>query len=241
MTGPRPRLLLGTEHPCSYLEGRQARSVFIDPQLPLDAHRYGTLLELGFRRSGGYVYRPACVACRECRPVRIRIADFRASRNQRRCLKRNAGLRLSTELKLDAEHYGLYRRYLKARHPGAGMDPEDREAFRAFLASAWGSSEILTARDDQGRLMAGGVIDHVPHGLSAVYTYFDPDAEERGLGTWMILAQVEHARRLGLDYLYLGYWIRGSAKMDYKQRFRPLEVLNDGGWERLPPAGPGFD
>lgn len=239
MTGPRPRLLLGTEHPCSYLQGRQARSVFIDPQMPLDPARYGALLELGFRRSGGYVYRPACVACQECRPVRIPVAAFEPNRTQRRTLKRNDDLQLSTELKLDAEHYGLYRRYLHQRHPGGGMDPEDREAFRAFLASAWGGSEILTARDSANRLLAGGVMDHVPQGLSAVYTYFEPDAGERSLGTWMILAQIEHARRLGLPYLYLGYWIHGSTKMNYKRAFRPLEVLGESGWEPL--DGPAHD
>ena len=168
--------------------------------------------------------------------MRIPVAAFEPNRAQRRNLKRNSDLQLSTELKLDAEHYGLYRRYLQVRHPGAGMDPDDREAFRAFLASAWGGSEILTARDSGRRLLAGGVMDHVPQGLSAVYTYFEPEAPERGLGTWMILAQVEHARKLGLPYLYLGYWIEGSAKMDYKRNFRPLEVLGEEGWEPFEPA-----
>ena len=234
MTGPRPRLLLGTEHPCSYLARRLARSVFVDPQLRLDAARYGTLLDLGFRRSGSYVYRPACSACQECRPARVPVAEFAPDRGQRRCARDNADLRLSLEGALTDEHYALYRRYLLARHPGGGMDPDDREAFRSFLSSAWGSSEILAVRGAGGRLLAGGVVDRVPHGLSAVYSWFEPEEERRSLGTLMVLSEIGRARALGLTYLYLGYWVPGSATMDYKRRFRPLEVLGPGGWRRGP-------
>ena len=233
MTGPRPRLLLGTEHACSYLKGRLARSVFVDPQLPLDPARYGTLLDLGFRRSGNYVYRPACSACQECRPVRVPVADFAPDRGQRRCRARNADLQLALEPGLGDEQFALYRRYLQARHPGGGMDPDDREAFHAFLSSTWGSAEIVAARDGSGRLLAGGVVDRVPHGLSAVYTWFEPDEGRRSLGTFMILAQIERTRALRLPYLYLGYWVPGSATMDYKRGFRPLQVLGAGGWHSL--------
>jgi leucyl-tRNA---protein transferase len=232
MTGPRPRLLLGTEHRCSYLANRLARSVFVDPAIALDAARYGALLDLGFRRSGAYVYRPACGACQECKPVRLPVAEFRPSRTQRRCLKRNADLVVRADTDLSAEHYALYRRYLYARHPGGGMDPEDRDAFRSFLSSAWGYTEILGARDASGRLLAGGVVDRVPQGLSAVYTYFDPEVLDRSLGTFMILNQIERARALRVPYLYLGYWVPGSEKMDYKRHFRPLELLTPAGWRR---------
>ena len=232
MTGPRPRLLLGTEHACSYLQRRMARSVFVDPQLPLDAARYGSLLDLGFRRSGNYVYRPACSACQECRPVRVPVAEFEPNRSQRRCAKRNADLRLALETGLDGEHFALYRRYLQARHPGGGMDPDDRDAFHAFLSSTWGSAEIIAARDARGRLLAGGVVDRVPQGLSAVYTWFDPTEVKRGLGTFMILAQIERTRALRLPYLYLGYWVAGSRTMDYKRGFEPIEVLGAEGWKR---------
>jgi arginyl-tRNA--protein-N-Asp/Glu arginylyltransferase len=232
VTGPRPRLLLGAEHACSYIERRLARSVFVDPQLRLDPARYGTLLDLGFRRSGNYVYRPACSACQQCRPARVPVAEFAPDRGQRRCRRANDDLRLDAERALTEEHYALYRRYLLARHPGGGMDPDDREAFHAFLSSTWGSSEILAARGRDGRLLAGGVVDRVPHGLSAVYTWFDPEEPRRGLGTFMVLAGIERARALALPYLYLGYWVPGSATMDYKRRFRPLEVLGTGGWRR---------
>lgn len=234
MTGPRPRLLLGTEHPCSYLDRRVARSVFVDPRLALDSGRYGALLELGFRRSGSYVYRPACGACQECRPVRLPVAAFQPDRGQRRCRRRNDDLVLSSETGLDSGHYELYRRYLQARHPGGGMDPQDREAFHSFLSNSWGGTEILAARDRSGRLLAGGVVDRVPEGLSAVYTWFEPDERRRSLGTFMVLAEIERARALGLPYLYLGYWVPGSTTMDYKRNFRPLQVLGPTGWG---PAG----
>ena len=232
MTGPRPRLLLGAEHACSYLERRLARSVFVDPQLRLDAARYGTLLDLGFRRSGNYVYRPACAASHACQPARVPVAGFAPDRSQRRCDRANTDLRVAVEDALSDEHYALYRRYLLARHPGGGMDPDDREAFHAFLSSSWGRSEILAARDRDGRLLAGGVFDRVPQALSAVYAWFEPAQARRGLGTFMVLTGIERARALGLRYLYLGYWVRGSATMDYKRRFRPLEVLGPEGWRR---------
>lgn len=230
MTGPRPQLLLGAEHPCSYLDGHTARSVFVDPGITLDAPRYGRLLDAGFRRSGGFVYRPACRNCQECRPARIPVMQFTADRAQRRCEKRNAGLHTVIETELSAEHYALYRRYLHARHPGGGMDPEDEAAFRSFLSNRWQGPEILAVRGPDGRLLAGAVMDRVPNGLSAVYTYFDPLENARSLGTYAVLKEIEHARRLNLAYLYLGYWVPGSARMDYKRRFRPLEILSAEGW-----------
>lgn len=162
--------------------------------------------------------------------MRLPVAAFRPDRNQRRCLRRNEDLVLSAESALGAGHYELYRRYLRARHPGGGMDPEDREAFHSFLSNSWGGTEILAARDRGGRLLAGGVIDRVPQGLSAVYTWFEPEERRRSLGTFMVLAEIERARALGLPYLYLGYWVPGSATMDYKRAFRPLEVLGASGW-----------
>jgi leucyl-tRNA---protein transferase len=230
MTAQRPRLLLGTEHRCSYLAGRLARSVFVDPQLPVDPASYGALLDLGFRRSGAYVYRPACAACTECRPVRIPVTRFRPDRTQRRCLARNADLQTAVETVLSDEHYALYQRYLRARHTGGGMDADDREAFESFLSNPWGQTGILAMRDARGRLLAGAVMDQVPRGLSAVYTYFDPADSARSLGTYAVLQQIDETAKRGLPYLYLGYWVPGSEKMDYKKHFNPFEILAAGGW-----------
>lgn len=226
------RLLLGNEHPCSYLPGRSARSLFIDPAAALDDDLYGRLLGVGFRRSGRYVYRPACRQCTACRAARIPVGQFAPGRSQRRCLARNADLHTRVTTRADESHYQLYQRYLSARHPDGGMDPGDRDTFDAFLAAPWGRSAILEVRDASDRLLAGAVTDRLPQGLSAVYTWFEPDAAARGLGTFCILQQVAWARSLALPHLYLGYWVSGSRTMDYKRHFRPLEVMTDTGWER---------
>ena len=226
------RLLLGTEHACGYLADRSARSAFIDPEFPLSSLRYGVLLDLGFRRSGAYVYRPACAACKDCLAARVPVAEFQPDRSQRRCLRRNQDLKLGQESSLGEEHYALYRRYLASRHAGGGMNPEDYKAFRTFLECAWGDTQFWTLRQGS-RLLAVAVVDIVPSGISAVYTFFDPDERNRSLGTCAVLRQIEQARAMGKSYVYLGYWVANSPKMDYKRRYRPLEILEKDTWKRL--------
>lgn len=225
------RLYLGTDHPCGYLGGRTARSLFIDPKLTLDARNYSRFLDLGFRRSGDYVYRPHCVGCAACIPARIPVQDFEPNRAQRRCQKLNLGVKLEIGDALQDEHFSLYRRYLRTRHPGGGMDADDEDAFRSFLGCRWLQPQIWSLRE-QGRLIAGAVVDVLPHGLSAVYTFYDPEMPRRGLGTYSVLRQIEQARAVGLPYVYLGYWVPGSETMAYKARFRPMEKLENGRWLR---------
>lgn len=232
MTDARIRLYLGTDHACGYLDTRTARSLFIDPKLPLDARRYAMFLDLGFRRSGDYVYRPHCQGCSACIPARVPVREFVPDRAQRRCLRANRAVEVTIGNDLDDEHFALYRRYLVARHPGGGMDADDREAFSSFLGCRWQQPQIWALRE-HGRLLAGAVVDVLPHGLSAVYTYFEPDLRSRGLGTFAVLTQIARARESGLDYVYLGYWVPDSETMDYKRRFRPLEVLESGHWSRI--------
>ncbi|WP_439641091.1 arginyltransferase [Nevskia sp.] len=232
MTMQSLRLLMGSAHACGYLEDRHARSAFVDPAFPLDPGVYGALLDQGFRRSGDYAYRPMCMNCRACQSARILSQEFVPDRAQRRCWQRNQDLQLSITLRLTDEHYALYRRYLAARHQNGGMDPEDADAFREFLACGWGATEFWEFRLAQ-ELVAVAVIDRVPQGLSAVYTFFDPNRTSRGLGTYAILSQIDRARAESLPHVYLGYWVSGSAKMDYKRRFQPLEVLRGGHWQRL--------
>lgn len=227
----RVRLLLGSEHICGYLPNRRARSAFIDPGYALDAVRYGALLDQGFRRSGGYVYRPMCMLCSACQPARIVVDEFAYRRTHRRCLAQNQDVQHKIGLELTDEHFQLYRRYLRERHPDGGMDPDDAEAFYEFLNCPWGETEFWEFRA-RGALLAVSVVDRIPQGLSAVYTFFEPDAPLRGLGTFAILEQVRIAREEGLPYVYLGYWVPGSATMDYKRSFRPLELLNVAGWQR---------
>lgn len=232
MSATQARLLLGQEHPCGYLPGQTARSLFVDPELRIDRARYQALLELGFRRSGKLAYRPACAACSACHPARVPVAEFRPGRSQRRCQQRNADLGVQVESTLDDEHFELYRRYLSVRHPHGGMDPEDREGFSTFLTPPWGAAEVLAFRTRAGTLLAGAVCDRLPGGLSAVYTYFEPTQDRRSLGTLAVLEQLQRARQLGLAYLYLGFWVPGAQTMDYKARFRPLELLTPDGWRR---------
>ncbi|MDE0855349.1 MAG: arginyltransferase [Nevskia sp.] len=235
------RLLVGSSHSCGYLPQRSARSAFVDPAFPLTDGLYGALLDQGFRRSGNYAYRPMCHLCRSCRSVRIAVDEFRPDRSQRRCLRDNADLALRVVTRLHDEHYQLYRRYLRARHAGGGMDPDDSEAFREFLGCSWGCTEFWEFRRE-GELLALSVVDRIPQGYSAVYTFFAPELPARSLGTYAILRQVAQAQQQRLPYVYLGYWVEGSEKMDYKRRFQPLEVLQPSGWARLRriAAGDGF-
>lgn len=229
------RLFLSTEHACGYLPGLLARSAFVDPDAGLGPAHYQRLLELGFRRSGDHTYRPHCRECARCVPVRIDVRQFRAGRSQRRCLAANEDLRMTVERRLSDEHYALYRDYLQSRHAGGGMDPQDRKAFHAFLECSWLDVRYWCFRAGT-RLLAVAVVDHLPQALSAVYTFFDPAEQARGLGTLAILEQIRLARGAGLEHVYLGYWVEGSQKMDYKRRFQPLEALHGTHWQALPPA-----
>jgi arginine-tRNA-protein transferase len=168
--------------------------------------------------------------------VRIPIAEFVPSRGQRRCLARNADVEMRVlPAQRSEEQFALYRRYLVARHPGGGMDDHGIFEFDQFLVGAWAQGRFLELRErDSHRLLAVAVTDLVgDDALSAVYTFYDPDAAARGLGTLAILKQVEWARREGRNHLYLGYWIAGHGKMDYKRRFRPLEGFDGRGWRPL--------
>lgn len=227
----RVRLYLSTEHACGYLSGRAARNAYLDPEFPLDPQRYAFLLAQGFRRSGVHVYRPHCLGCQQCIAARIPAREFAQNRNQRRCRARNSGLRFRIVPALSDQHFKLYGRYLDARHPGGGMDGENREAFHGFLECAWNSTEFWEWRDGD-RLVCVAVVDRVPGALSAVYTFFDPAESARSLGTFAVLEQVELARSAHLEYVYLGYWVPDSVKMDYKKYFQPLQVLTARGWKR---------
>lgn len=225
------RVFQTLEHPCGYYPERRSRNLVIDPLAKGLAQAYGQAVEKGFRRSGGHVYRPHCASCRACVAARVDAAAFAPDRSQRRTLKRNADLevRVQPALRTD-ENFALYRRYLRARHAHGGMDNPGEDDFDRFLSAPWSPTRFVEFRRD-GRLLAVAVTDVLPHGLSAVYTFFDPDFPERSLGTFAILAQIELTRQHGLPHLYLGYWIDGHPKMHYKARFRPLQVLTAQGWQ----------
>ena len=219
------------EHACSYLESRTARTVFVDPRLPLDNGHYSRLIRQGMRRSGRYIYQPGCPTCSSCQSLRIPVERFRPNRNQRRCWRRNADLRVIQRPPVYVrEHFDLYRHYMSMRHPGSGMDQHDPERYMEFLVCDWSETLFLEIR--RGRdLVAVAVTDRVADGLSAVYTFYDPDLTRRSLGTYGILAQIEHARMNAMPHVYLGYWIAESPKMRYKTDFQPAETFSAGHWK----------
>ncbi|MEO5566481.1 MAG: arginyltransferase [Luteimonas sp.] len=224
------------EHPCGYWPQRTARDLVLDPSDERLPQLYPLALESGFRRSGDIVYRPHCRGCHACVAVRIPVAEFQPSRSQRRCLARNADLdmRVLAAQRSD-EQFELYQRYLHARHAGGGMDGHGALEFDQFLVGSWAQGRFLELRQrDSHRLLAVAVTDLVgDNDLSAVYTFYDPDQGARGLGTLAILRQLEWARRDGRDHLYLGYWIQGHRKMDYKRNFRPLQGFDGREWTAL--------
>ncbi|MEO6366048.1 MAG: arginyltransferase [Luteimonas sp.] len=221
------------EHVCGYWPDRIARDLVIDPRDPRLPELYALALSWGFRRSGDLVYRPHCQGCKACVAVRVPVADFVPDRSQRRCLKRNADIEMRVvAAERTEEQLALYQRYLAARHPAGGMDDHGATEFEQFLIGGWATGRFLELRE-HGRLLAVAVTDMVEHALSAVYTFYDPDAVQRGLGTLAVLHQIEWARREQREHLYLGYWIDGHRKMDYKRRFQPLQGFNGREWKRM--------
>jgi len=223
---------------CPYLPDQLERKGFthLSDQANPDA-LHDQLSRAGFRRSQSVAYRPACPTCNACRSVRVDAARFEASRSQRRILRANSDLvRTPVEARATREHYRLLKRYLNSRHEGGGMS---QMGFRDFGAMVNDSPvqtllfEYRLGQGDDAPLVAVSLSDVVRDGFSMVYTFFDPDLGGRSLGTYMILDHIRHAETLGLPHTYLGYWIKGSAKMDYKRGFKPLEVLDGGQWRRL--------
>jgi arginyl-tRNA--protein-N-Asp/Glu arginylyltransferase len=228
------RLFQTLEHACGYWPDRLSRDLIVDPADPQLASVFAQALAMGFRRSGGHVYRPYCAGCRACISVRVPVQDFRPNRAQKRCLARNADLEVRyAPPRRTAENFALYRRYLDTRHAGGGMDDPAPENFDAFLACSWSPTEFMEFRLD-GRLVALAVTDVVPDALSAVYTFYDPALAARSLGTYGVLRQIVRAQAEGRHYLYLGFWLADHPKMAYKRGFRPLEYLDGAQWKPLP-------
>ena len=217
-------------HSCSYLKDQQATTLFIDPRQEVDQKLYSSLSLLGFRRSGNNIYRPHCAQCNACVPSRLPVGEFQPSRSQKRTLRRNRDLSVEqTDDIKDDQCYDLYRRYIEQRHADGDMFPPDREQYESFLNDAWDCTRYFRFYQEN-RLIAVAVVDVMVDGLSAIYTFFEPEEEQRSLGTYAVLWQIEQAREMGLAYLYLGYWIQNCQKMSYKADYKPLELFIDGCW-----------
>ena len=198
-----------------------------------------SLTQGGFRRSQNIAYRPACEQCSACVSARIPTVEYAFSRSERRVLSRNADVeRHTVEAEATVEQFDLLRRYLQARHPGGGMADMGWPDFVAMVEDTAVRTHLVEYRAPSsdpgpGELIACVLVDRLGDGLSLVYSFYDPDTPRRSLGSFVILDHVRHARRVGLPFVYLGYWVEGSHKMDYKARFRPLELLRANGWTRL--------
>jgi arginine-tRNA-protein transferase len=231
--------------PCPYLTGKIERKLFTALQGDGAAHLNDVLSHQGFRRSQNVLYRPSCAGCSACLSARIVVGDFRPSRGQRRVLQRNADLERSSSSPwaTDAQ-FALFRRYLDARHATGGMADMDSQEFAAMIEETPVRSRVVEyhAPRTSGRgldLVAVCLTDVLSDGLSMVYSFFDPDYAADSLGSYIILDHVAIAREAGLPYVYLGYWVPGSPKMDYKARYRPLEIFLEGRWTELAGADLG--
>ena len=226
------RFFFGTRKlPCPYLDNRTERKVVTDLSGPNSADMYVRLSRAGFRRSHGLVYRPACPSCSSCVPVRINVVDFKDTRSFRRIRRANVDLFTENIAAIaTAEQYRLFSRYQHLRHNGGDMSSMNYEDYRVLIEDTPVETRLIEFRNNEKKLFAVMLADQMIDSLSAVYSFFDPDASDRSPGTYMILRLVEHARELSLDYVYLGYWIEDSPKMSYKERFRPLERLGPNGW-----------
>jgi arginine-tRNA-protein transferase len=220
-------------HSCSYLSEQEATTLFVDPRTPMDSTLYSQLSLLGFRRSGSHLYRPNCGSCSACIPARVPVSKFEMRRSQKRTWKQNRDLDISQVDSIgDDEHFQLYRRYIEARHQDGDMYPPSREQYQSFLSDEWGVTRFFEMRLDE-TLVGVAVADQLSDGLSAIYTFYEPQLQERSLGKFAVLWQIEMTRELGLDYLYLGYWIKQCQKMAYKIQYRPLELYINGNWVEL--------
>ncbi len=225
------KLYAGPPHACGYLPAEVALTQFIDPNLPMSPDVYSELVDLGFRRSGELVYRPRCRQCDACIPVRIPVDSFSPTRQQRRVWRRNQDLRVRLlPARFHGAHYELYRRYITDRHAGGGMDVTNSAQYESFFFSPWSQTLCAEIRDAEN-LLAVAMIDPLHQGWSAVYTFFDPEHARRSLGGFAVMWQIHECRRLGLPWLYLGYWVERCQKMAYKNQFQPMEILRQGRWQ----------
>jgi leucyl-tRNA---protein transferase len=235
-----PQFYVTAPQPCPYLEGRMERKLFTALQGEGAERLNDALSKQGFRRSQNVLYRPSCAECSACLSARIRVADFRPGKSQRRIIRRNARLtRRATSPWATEEQFALFRRYLDSRHASGGMADMDLFEFAAMVEETPIRSRLIeytdvaAPADPLGGLTAVCLTDVLDDGLSMVYSFFDPARDRDSLGTYIILDHVALALELGLPYVYLGYWVPGSPKMGYKSRFDALEVYRQGSWQPL--------
>lgn len=245
MTAPVrfPRFFVTSPAPCPYLPGKTERKVFTELNGTHAEPLNDALSRIGFRRSQNVAYRPSCADCRACVSVRVVADEFKPSSSQKRTVKNNRDL-IVTECRpwATAEQFVLLQRYLSHRHPGGGMAAMDEVDYADMVEHTSVDSVVVEYREPNedgtpGKLVAACLTDRQGDGLSMIYSFYDPDHTERGgLGNYVILDHIARAAEAGLPYVYLGYWVEGSDRMQYKVRYRPLEQLGPEGWSRMEEA-----
>jgi leucyl-tRNA---protein transferase len=219
-----------TPEVCGYLGDRESVSAFANPYMDMDLETYNELIQFGFRRSGGYLYRPHCPHCNECISIRIKVDQFNLSRNDKRNLNKNSDLTIhAVNGKFQDEHFELYRHYINSRHSGGSMENPSKADYHRFLICDWTDTLFIELRLGK-KLLGVAVTDVTSTGYSAVYTFFEPGLQKRSLGHYAILRQIELCQENDLPYLYLGYWIKDCEKMKYKSRYQPAEGFVNGHW-----------
>lgn len=245
MTAPVrfPRFFVTSPAPCPYLPGRSERKVFTELKGPHADSLNDALSRIGFRRSQTVAYRPSCIDCNACVSVRVVAGEFAPSRTQKRTLEAHGDL-VTTICRpwSTSEQFDLLQRYLAARHPEGGMTTMDEVDFADMVEHTPVTSYVIEYREPAaaggapGRLIGACLTDRQGDGLSMIYSFYDPASDRKGLGNYIILDHIRRAHDMGLAYVYLGYWVEGSARMQYKVRFRPMDKLGRAGWERIEPA-----
>ena len=221
-------------HLCSYLSNELSVSLFADPSAKMTNEIYVRLINFGFRRSGSFVYAPNCPRCHACQSMRVQVSQFRPNRSQQRAVRQNSDLTvIQKPAAFEQEHFELYRRYLHTRHAGSSMENPSPEDYMNFLNCDWSDTVFFEFRD-AGKLISVAVTDVLPSGLSAVYTFYEPDAQKRSLGKYAILKLIEETQKRGLEWFYLGYWIDNCQKMQYKSEYQPAEIFTNGLWKPFP-------
>jgi leucyl-tRNA---protein transferase len=238
-----PRFFVTNPGPCPYLAGKTERKVFTELSGAHADELNEALGRIGFRRSQNVAYRPSCIDCKSCISVRVLTQEFQPNATQRRIIKRNSDLAVSACRPWStSEQYDLLRRYLSQRHPSGGMSGMDDMDYADMVEQSPVRSHVVEYRTPGrfgrlGELVGACLTDQQGDGLSMIYSFYDAEAEGRpGLGNYIIMDHILRARAAGLPYVYLGYWVEGAARMQYKIRYRPMERLGPDGWERFEPA-----
>ncbi|WP_262966771.1 arginyltransferase [Methylobacter psychrophilus] len=226
-------LFLSQQHPCSYLDGEQAQSVFVHPSYPLTPSIYAQLIAQGFRRSGDEVYAPHCSHCSACIPVRLPVKKFKPGRSQKRCLHKNIATQVTVKPAIfEQAHYDMYLRYQTARHNEGSMANVSPDEYINFLGSSWCDTRFIEFSINN-ELAGIAVVDQFDQAWSAVYTFFEPKFSDHSLGVFAVLWQIEQVILQQKEFLYLGFWIKACKKMAYKSDYQPMQLLIDNQWHEM--------